>query len=498
MTSPAPGSPRSRPDVSPHHAPALVAEKRLVALSSVVAAVFLTVFKLVVGVTTGSLGILAEAAHSLLDLVAAVMTLWAVRASAQPADGRHTYGHGKFENFSALMETALLLGTCVWILFEAVERMLSKHVEVQVTVWGFVVMVVSIVVDVSRSRALQRVATRSGSQALEADALHFSTDVWSSSVVIVGLGAVWSAPRLGLPWLADADTVAAMFVALIVVWISIQLGRKAIADLLDEAPAGMREAVASALRIPGVSKVLRVRLRKSGPEAFADITLAVEPGTSLERGHAIADAAETAVQALLPGADVIVHVEPADDIGAAADETPAATVRRLALLQGLPAHSIHLQNLRGRPSLELHVEVPGHLSVAQAHEQVSALEVALRRALPRLAQVVTHIEPAYRPPAVAEAVPHGRFEELEAVHEVLVACRSLGVGHDVNLTQEGEGLTLSFHWTVAPDLPVALAHERTEGLERALRQRLPALDRIVIHVEPAETAGGGRTGPAAS
>lgn len=487
MTSPAPGSPLSRPEDAGHQAPALVAEKQLVAVTSVVAAVFLTALKVVVGVITGSLGILAEAAHSLLDLVAAVMTLWAVRASAQPADGRHPYGHGKFENFSALMETALLLLTCVWILYEAVERLFFKHVEVQVSAWGFVVMAVSIVVDISRSRALRRVARKSGSQALEADALHFSTDVWSSSVVILGLVAVWLAPRFGLPWLADADTIAAMLVALIVVWVSIQLGRKAVADLLDEAPDGLRDAVAVAVQVPGVAAVQRVRLRRSGPEAFADVTLAVEPGTSLERGHAIADAAETAVQEILPGADVVVHVEPDGGPHGPADETPTETVRRLAAEHGLPAHSIHLQSVMGRPTLELHVEVPGHLSVAKAHDRVSTLEAEVRRSLPALAAVVTHIEPAYRSVAADDALPHGHFGELQAVHEVLAERRHLGVAHDVRLTQAGEGLVLSLHWTVAPDLPVALAHARTDEMERALRHRLPALERVVIHVEPAES-----------
>lgn len=466
---------------------ALAAEKHRVAVSSVIGAVFLTGMKLAVGVWTGSLGILAEAAHSLLDLVAAGMTVWAVRASAQPADGRHTYGHGKFENLSALGETALLLATCVWILYEAVQRLLFKHVEVEVTVWGFVVMAVSIVIDVSRSRALRRVAQKTGSQALEADALHFSTDVWSSSVVIFGLAAVWLAPRAGLPWLADADTLAAIVVALIVVWVSLQLGRKSIADLLDEAPAGTREAVAGAVALPGVRDVSRVRVRQSGPEAFVDVTLAVEPGTSIERGHAIADAAERAIQNVLPGADVVVHVEPANDATPPSDN-PAEMVRRLAAEHGVPVHSVHFQNVLGRLSLELHAEVAPTFSVAQAHDQVSAFEAAVRHAIPRLATVVTHIEPAARPSTPEVSVPHGHFAALQAVHEVLAEHRSLGRAHDVALAGGGRGLILTLHLTVQPDLPIADAHARTEALERALRRRLPALDRVVIHVEPAEPA----------
>lgn len=459
------------------------AEKRRVAASSVACAVLLTGMKLGVGLWTGSLGILAEAAHSLLDLAAAAMTVWAVRASAQPADRRHTYGHGKFENLSALAETALLLATCAWILYEAVQRLLFARVEVEATVWGFAVMAVSIAVDLSRSRALQRVAAKTGSQALEADALHFSTDVWSSSVVVLGLGAVWLAPRVGLPWLAQADTVAAMAVALIVVWVSLRLGRKSIADLLDEAPAGMREAVAAAVALPGVREVVRVRLRRSGPEAFVDATLAVEPGTSLERGHAVADAAERAIQRLLPGADVVVHVEPGAE-REEAGEHPSATVRRLAHTAGLPVHSLRFQDVLGSLSLELHAEVPGELSVADAHEQVSGFETAVRRALPNVTRIVTHIEPAARAGAPEAAVPHGHFAALEAVHEVLAERRALGRAHDVTLAGGEGGLTLTMHWAVPAELPVADAHARTEALERALRQRLPGLDRVVIHVEP--------------
>jgi len=466
---------------------ALAAEKRRVALTSVAGAVFLTGMKFGVGVWTGSLGILAEAAHSLLDLVAAGMTMWAVHASAQPADGRHTYGHGKFENLSALGETALLLATCAWILYEAGQRLLYERVEVEVTVWAFVVMAVSIAVDVSRSRALRRVARKTGSQALEADALHFSTDVWSSSVVILGLAAVWLEPRLGLPWLADADTVAAIVVALIVVWVSLRLGRKSIADLLDEAPPGMREAVAAAVAVAGVRAVTRVRVRRSGPETFVDVTLAVEPGTPVERGHAVADAAESAIQGLLPGADVVVHVEPGGE-GKTADETPAGTVRRLALAAGLPVHSLRFHNVLGRLSLELHAEVPGGLSVAEAHEQVSGFEAAVRRALPRVAHIVTHIEPAARAESAPVSVPHGHFAELEAVHEVLAEQRAFGRAHDVALARGESGLTLTMHWVVPAGLPIADAHARTEALERALRRRLPGLDRVVIHVEPAEPA----------
>jgi cation diffusion facilitator family transporter len=286
------------------------AEKRAVALSSVAGALVLTSMKIVVGLLTGSIGILSEAAHSSLDLVAAAVTFWAVRASARPADRNHPYGHGKIENFSALFETGLLLATCVWIAYEALKRLVFEDVHVEVTPWAFLVMGISILIDVSRSRALARAAKKHRSQALEADALHFSTDVWSSSVVIVGLALVWLAPRLGLPWLVKADAVAALGVAGIAALVSVRLGKKSVDDLLDAAPSGLIERIAHAAVIPGVVAVSQVRVRQSGPNTFADVVLHVERGLTIERAHEISDAAEEAVRRLVEGVDVVVHAEP--------------------------------------------------------------------------------------------------------------------------------------------------------------------------------------------
>jgi cation diffusion facilitator family transporter len=296
-------------------------EKRLVALSSVAAAVVLTSMKVVVGLATGSIGILSEAAHSGLDLLAAAVTLWAVRASAMPADEDHPYGHGKIENFSALFETGLLLATCVWISYEAVKRLAFEPAHVEATPWSFAIMAVSIVIDVSRSRALARAARKYRSQALEADALHFSTDVWSSAVVIAGLSCVWASDRFSVPWLATADAVAALGVAAIAVLVGIRLGKKSVDDLLDAAPAGLLERVAHAAAVPGVVTVSQVRVRRSGPQTFADVTLQVERGLTLEAAHDVAHAAEEAIGRAVHEVDVVVHAEPADE---AAQPVPIA------------------------------------------------------------------------------------------------------------------------------------------------------------------------------
>jgi cation diffusion facilitator family transporter len=288
-------------------------EKNSAARNSVGAAVFLTSLKMVVGLLSGSLGILAEAAHSGLDLVAAIVTWIAVRAASKPPDRDHTYGHGKFENLSAMAETLLLLGTCAWIIYESVHRLWSHEPRVIVaSIWAFGVMVVSILVDFSRSRMLYRVAAKHRSQALEADALHFSTDIWSSAVVILGLVGVKIAqwyPQLAV--LQKADAVAALGVALIVILVSGRLGLRTVQALVDASPAGAADLIKA--RVEALENVFdchAVRVRRSGPHCFVDLHISVDGDLPLRVAHAVTEQVERAVEEVLPGADVVVHPEP--------------------------------------------------------------------------------------------------------------------------------------------------------------------------------------------
>jgi cation diffusion facilitator family transporter len=289
-------------------------EKNMAALTSVIAAVGLTAFKIVVGMLTGSLGILAEAAHSALDLVAALVTLFAVRVSSKDPDKVHPYGHGKIENLSALFETLLLLGTCVWIIYEAVSRLTGKAVEVDITIWAFIVMVTSIVIDYSRSKVLYAAAIKHNSQALEADALHFSTDIWSSCVVILGLLLVKLSEWVpALAWLKQADSVAALGVSAIVVYVSVRLGIRTIQGLLDTSPAGMEEKVMGIVEsVEGVKNCHKVRIRMSGPTLFADAHIRLNPRMTVEKAHAITELIQKKVRTEIPGLDITVHVEPAN------------------------------------------------------------------------------------------------------------------------------------------------------------------------------------------
>lgn len=287
-------------------------EKRWVAMTSLWAAVGLTTFKIVVGLATDSLGILAEAAHSGLDLIAALVTYLAIRAAAKPPDPEHLYGHGKIENLSAMFETFLLLLTCVWIFYEAGHRLMQHRADVQLNAWSFAVMCTSIVIDFSRSRALGRVAKKHNSQALEADALHFQTDIWSSLAVIAGLFCVLLGGWVGtLGFLKYADSIAAIVVACIVVWVSFELGMRTVHGLLDTAPAGIEQKIIAAVEaIPGVIDCHHVRARSSGPQLFVDAHVLVDGKQTLAEAHDLTERIERVIQELAPGADVTVHPEP--------------------------------------------------------------------------------------------------------------------------------------------------------------------------------------------
>jgi cation diffusion facilitator family transporter len=287
-------------------------EKKQAAVSSVIAAVALTSTKIIVGVLTGSLGILAEALHSALDLLAAIVTVFAVHVSGRPADRSHLYGHGKVENLSALFETVLLLVTSVWIIWEAIQRLFFKTVVIEVSVWAYLVMILSIVVDISRSRMLYRVAKKYESQALEADALHFSTDIWSSAVVLVGLVCV----NLGeisptFRFLENADSLAALAVAFIVLFVTFKLGVRTIDSLLDRAPEGLASKIKEIVeKVPGIKNCHRVRVRPSGALVFIDLHVLLDGTTPLITAHELTEQVEEAVGRLVPHADVTVHPEP--------------------------------------------------------------------------------------------------------------------------------------------------------------------------------------------
>lgn len=280
------------------------AEKSKVASISVIVAVVLVSMKLLVGVATGSLGILSEALHSALDFLAALITWVSVKLSDKPADSDHNFGHGKIENFSALLEALLLLATCAWIVYEALSRLFSGNTHIDVGVWSYVVVIASIAIDSWRSRELMRAAKKYKSQALEADALHFSTDILSSFVVLLGLVCA----NFGYFF---ADSVAALGVALIVIWVSLRLSMRAVNSLLDKAPEGLHESVEKIISgVDGVVCLHDLRVRSVGPEYEIDVNVHVDPKLSLVDAHDISERVERAVSQKLGNIIINVHIEP--------------------------------------------------------------------------------------------------------------------------------------------------------------------------------------------
>ncbi|MDR3577502.1 MAG: cation-efflux pump [Anaerolineaceae bacterium] len=370
-------------------------EKSAAALSSVIAAIGLTSLKIIVGVATGSLGILAEAAHSGLDLVAALVTFFAVRLSSKPADKEHLYGHGKIENLSALFETLLLLFTCAWIIYEAVQRLFFKPVLVEMSIWSFVVMGTSIVIDFTRSRVLDRAAKKYHSQALEADALHFSTDIWSSAVVIAGLAIVWLSERIqAMAFLKQADSVAALGVACIVIYVSLQLGMRTIHGLLDTAPAGLVEQLTSAIAaLPGVNDCHNLRLRYSGSHLFIDAHVLVDGMQTLEEAHAITEVIERTVHDIVPAADITVHPEPANS-PQPDDQTNEQIIAAVEALPGIQnCHNVRVRYVGDQIIIDVHILADGEQSLNSIHLVTEQVEKAILQVVPG-AEITVHPEPA--------------------------------------------------------------------------------------------------------
>ncbi len=488
-------------------------DKRLVALSSVLAAVGLTSLKIIVGLFTGSLGILAEAAHSGLDLVAALMTFFAVRVADRPADATHTYGHGKVENLSAFLEGGLLLVTAGWVIYEAARRLLFHEGHIDPSFWAFLVMGVSIAVDATRSRALMKVAKAQGSQALEADALHFRTDIWSSAVVIAGLTAVKVGQVLGVPWLDRADAVAALGVSLIVIWVSFRLVKETLDALLDRAPDRLGGAFeAAALGVEGVVDVRRVRLRRAGNKLFADLVVGAPRTATFEHAHAVTEAVEQAAREAVrretPNADVdvVVHVEPA----ATSAETTAQGIHYLALELGLRAHDVRVRVLEpetqprrvSNPRLEadLHLEVEPNLDLRAAHNSATRLEQAIYRSYPQVQRVTTHLEAPDVSPEHRRDVSAQQPKLVKQVRQIADRVAGRESCHEVHVYQVMSGAEgkpspehplydLVLHCTFAGGMPIQEVHVQAEEIERALRAGLPPLGAVLIHAEPPEEAG---------
>ena len=451
--------------------------KEKVALGSILASGGLTLAKGIVGVMTGSLAILTEAAHSLIEFAATLITFVAVRMSGKPADDEHHYGHGKFESVAALAETALLFFLSGLIIFEAIKRLIGEEHAVEATVWAFAVIVVSIVVDFFRARMLYKVAHETTSEALEADALHFSSDLWSSLAVLIGLGGI----ALGFKW---ADAVAALVVAILVLFAGWRLARRTIDTLLDTAPPGVADQVTKiARRVPGVVAVDAVRVRQVGPDQFVELNLSVSRTMPIDRVASLKEAVTKAVCAQLPKAQISIVTEPR----ALDNETILDRVMVIARNRGLAVHHVTVHAIGEKLSVSLDLEVEGSLTLGAAHDIADGLEIAITDELGPDVEVETHIEPLQSDGVLGRDATASRISEVQAALSALAGQGMLCDIHDVRVRETSDGEVINFHCNVDPSKTVHDVHEKVDDLERALRAKWPSIKRVIGHAEPLVT-----------
>ena len=452
---------------------------------SILSGVGLTLAKLVVGLATGSLSILSEALHSLLDLVAAIITFFVVRLSSQPADANHPYGHARAEQLGALAETVLLSVTATLIMSEAYRR-LFIHPEIpEVSVWSFVVMGGSIVVDLIRVRTLRAAAKAHRSAALEADAANFSNDLVSSTLVLIALSVIVLAPSLPFIPLAVTsrlDAVAAVIVALLAFRVALTLAWRAVNNLMDAVPRefsvqlqDLVEQVAGVL--PGTA---RVRSRLVGETPYVEVTVNVDHASSLAEAHTITQRIEEAVKTKHPEADVVVEVRP----GRSEFEEHTGTVRAVAARLGFDVHHVDVLLLAGGIQVDVDLELSPALTLAEAHRQSEALEAEMIRMLPEAQRVAVHLEPRHE--RARPAVRHA--ETAEAIQEVLADVLSSDRIMSVEAALTDEGTVVNVSLGFPPALPLADVHAEMSQIERQLRLRVPGVDQIRIDPEPMEAS----------
>ncbi|MBI3086815.1 MAG: cation-efflux pump [candidate division NC10 bacterium] len=399
--------------------------KLRVALTSVIAAVGLTATKGIVGWQTGSLGILSEAAHSGLDLVAALITFFAVRMADRPADQDHHYGHEKVENLSALVETALLLLTCLWIIYEALERLFWKHVEIEPSWIAFAVMIGSIL----------------------------------------------------------ADALAAILVAAIVLVVGGRLGKRAVDALLDRAPLDLMERLRAAVKsVPDIQGPVELRARRAGSRLFVDAAVSIGRGASFEGAHAVVDQVEERIRAVAPDASIVIHAEP----WRTANESLGEAIRLIVSRHAAGAHDIFIHETGGRPGVDLHLEVPGDMTLAEAHALTEMIEADLRREIPGVGPVHIHVDPL-RSPSEGSIRADGEAGSVAArLRRLALSIPGIHDCSHISVRQVGGRTWIACQCAMDGSLSVAEAHELGLELERQARRKIPGLDRVSVHAEPAQ------------
>ena len=467
--------PRAWPDPS---RPRRLSPQRRTALASVIAAAVLIAAKLSMGLYAGSLGLVSDAAHSGSDLVAALLTFFVLGVAIKPADQSHPWGHGKAEHLAALAEAAVLIGASIFIAVEAISRLSSsEHPDVDATWFVFVLLGGVLLIDASRATISYRASRTYSSPALAASALHFASDFVGSAAVVVGLVAV----RAGAP---SGDSIAALLVAGLVLLAASRLVRQNVDALMDRSPRSAEEAARAAIDELGRGgrggQLHRLRVREAGGRHFADVTIGVAPGASVASSHAYADEVERAVEAVLPGADVVVHIEP-DVKGLELRERVIGAALAVGSVEGV--HNVSILNVEGAIEISLHIRLPGEMALEAAHSAASVVEAAVRAEVPQASRVRTHLEPQQPQAAGSSATPASGKSALEAVERAVT--RVVGAAPaEARLVTTDAGLVVFVTLALGADTSLTTAHERATLVEAEVRSTLDGVSEVVVHTEP--------------
>lgn len=449
--------------------------KEKAAFNSILASAGLAIGKFAAAVSSGSLAMLSDALHALLDVGATILTYFAVRIGAKPADERHPYGHGKVEAVAALIETGLLFAVAIYVAIEAISRLKSGAPEIGHSMLAYAVLGVSIVVDIVRSRSLMRIAKETQSQALEADAMHFSSDLVSSTLVLIGL--VVSAYGFH-----QGDLLAAIGVAIFIAIAGWRLGKRTIDTLMDAVPHGLSQRVGEiAADVPGVARVEGVRVRAVGPEIFGDVNIGVARTLPHDRVSAIKDEVVARLLAEYPGSSVVVTTAPL----ALDDETVLERVLHVAAMMRRPVHHVTIQRLDERLSVSLDLEVDGRMPLVAGHAIATELERAIVAELGEGVEVEVHLEPLEVRALEGSDVPAAEVTRVaDALRIIASSGSTITHIHDVRVRRTEAGLVVNYHCYAAPNRSVLDVHDHVDAFERAVRQGLPEIVRVVGHAEP--------------
>ena len=456
--------------------------KMKVAISSVIAAVFLTTIKLVFAILTGSLGLLSEFAHSGLDLFAALVTVFSIKISNKPADKEHQYGHGKVENLSAIAQVGILFITCGYIIYEAITRLfLHTEYHLEITIWAYVVMFTSIIVDISRSRILKKVADETRSQALEADALHFSTDIWSASVVILGLLLV------SLNISKAADAIAALFVSVIVIYISYKLLKRAIDQLMDKVPEGLYEKISKEVKkIDGVEDIKILRLRESGAKIFIDMTIYIDRTLLFQKVHDIMDNVENKINELVSNSDITIHSEPIES----KKETLIDKTRLIVERNGLKCHDIFTYELDNANNIELDIEYPADDNFKEAHKVITKIENEIYDEVKEINKLIIHIDEPSDLIIKSKNVTEENCELVSKVEKLILSYKEVHDCSDINIMDSENKFRITLVCIFPEELSFRQVHRLVHKMESEIYRLSEDIGSVLIHAEPLTTANG--------